>query len=97
MVHIIGSSIIDRAHQHSENRPTGCNLGLDNYNCLVRWVGMTGMKWSNLVCLVHGSINILSFSIAVEMILGMYHVVLRLKMSFPMNDKCTPSFKNRPR
>jgi hypothetical protein len=33
---IIGSSIIDRAHQHSENRPTGCNLGLDNYNCFVR-------------------------------------------------------------
>jgi hypothetical protein len=32
---IIGSSIIDRAHQHSENRPTGCNLGLDNYNCFV--------------------------------------------------------------
>jgi hypothetical protein len=55
---IIDSSIIDRAHQHSENRPTGCNLGLDNYNCLVRWVGMPGMKWSNVVSLVHGSINL---------------------------------------
>jgi len=41
---IIGSSIIDRAHQHSENRPTGCNLRLDNYNSLVRWVGMPDMN-----------------------------------------------------
>jgi hypothetical protein len=34
------------------------DLGLDNYNCLVRWVDMPGMKWYNVVSLVHGSINL---------------------------------------
>ena len=49
--------MISRARAHAETRPTGSNLGLETYNCYLRWIGMPGMKWDNLVSLIHGLVN----------------------------------------
>ncbi|XP_071173895.1 uncharacterized protein [Mytilus edulis] len=45
---IIGSSIIKRASDHTENRPTGTNLGFDKKGYNIIWLGLSGMKWFNV-------------------------------------------------
>ncbi|XP_063410045.1 uncharacterized protein LOC134693232 isoform X2 [Mytilus trossulus] len=56
---IIGSSIICSARDHSENRPSGSNLGLlKNNNCFLRWAGKSGMKWDDVVGTVNSIINL---------------------------------------
>ncbi|VDI77784.1 Hypothetical predicted protein [Mytilus galloprovincialis] len=58
---IIGSSIICSARDHSENRPSGSNLGLlKNNNCFLRWAGKSGMKWDDVVGTVNSIINLCS-------------------------------------
>jgi hypothetical protein len=49
----VGSSIIQRAGEHSKIRPTGTFLGLQQLGCQLVWVGMPGMRWENVVPLIH--------------------------------------------
>jgi hypothetical protein len=50
---VVGSSIIQRAGEHSKIRPIGTFLGLQQLGCQLVWVGMPGMKWENVVPLIH--------------------------------------------
>jgi hypothetical protein len=54
---VVGSSIIQRAGEHSKIRPTGTFLGLQQLGCQLVWVGMPGMRWENVVPLIHSLIN----------------------------------------
>jgi hypothetical protein len=45
----VGSSIIQRAGEHSKIRPTGTFLGLQQLGCQLVWVGMPCMRWENVV------------------------------------------------
>ena len=54
---MVGSSIIQRAGEHSKIRPTGTFLGLQQLGCQLVWVGMPGMRWENVVPLIHSLIN----------------------------------------
>ena len=54
---MVGSSIIQRAGEHSKIRPTGTFLGLQQLGCQIVWVGMPGMRWENVVPLIHSLIN----------------------------------------
>lgn len=57
IVWIVGSSLIQNAFEHTSNRPTGANLGLEKYGVQLVWVGMRGMKWENLMSLISGLLN----------------------------------------
>lgn len=54
---IIGSSIVTRASEHAHIRPIGDSLGLEKIGCELVWIGMSGMKWQNLVSLVQSILN----------------------------------------
>ena len=54
---VVGSSIIRRAGEHSKIRPTGTCLGLQQLGCQLVWVEMPGMRWENVVPLIHNLIN----------------------------------------
>jgi hypothetical protein len=54
---VIDSSIIQRAGEHSKIRPTGTCLGLQQLGCQLVWVEMPGMRWENVVPLIHSLIN----------------------------------------
>jgi hypothetical protein len=57
IVWIVWSSLIQNAFEHTSNRPTGANLGLEKYGVQLVWVGMRGMKWENLMSLISGLLN----------------------------------------
>ena len=54
---MVGSSIIQRAGEHSKIRPAGTCLGLQQLGCQLVWVVMPGMRWENVVPLIHSLIN----------------------------------------
>jgi hypothetical protein len=54
---VIGSSIIQRAGEHSKIRPTGTFLCLQQLGCQLVWVEMPGMRWEKVVPLIHSQIN----------------------------------------
>ena len=54
---MVGSSIIQRAGEHSQIRLTGTFLCLKQRRCQLVWVGMPGMRWENVVPLIHILIN----------------------------------------
>jgi hypothetical protein len=43
--------------EHSQIRPTGTFLCLKQRRCQLVWVGMPGMRWENVVPLIHILIN----------------------------------------
>jgi hypothetical protein len=61
---VVGSSIIQRASDHSTIRSTGTFLGLQQLGCQFVWVGMPGMRWENVVHLIHSLLNYRSFPFA---------------------------------
>ncbi|CAC5384441.1 unnamed protein product [Mytilus coruscus] len=62
---VIGSSIVTRASDHVQIRPVGASLELEKIGCHLVWIGMSGMKWQNLVSLVQCIINWRSIPFAV--------------------------------
>jgi hypothetical protein len=54
-----------RAAEHTRNRPTGRNLGLERYGVQIVWVGMSKMRWSHLTSLIQGLLNLYGFPSAV--------------------------------
>ena len=67
---MVGSSIIQRAGEHSKIRPTGTFLGLLGcqlvwVGCQLVWVVMPGMRWENVVPLIHSFINYRGIPLAV--------------------------------
>ncbi|KAJ8322269.1 LOW QUALITY PROTEIN: hypothetical protein KUTeg_000740 [Tegillarca granosa] len=46
---IVGSSIVYWAQRRALSRPVGRNLGLEKYGVQIRWCGIRGMKWSQLL------------------------------------------------
>ena len=67
---MVGSSIIQRAGEHSKIRPTGTFLGLLGcqlvwVGCQLVWVVMPGMRWKNVVPLIHSLINYRGIPLAV--------------------------------
>ncbi|KAJ8304303.1 LOW QUALITY PROTEIN: hypothetical protein KUTeg_017886 [Tegillarca granosa] len=46
---IVGSSIVYWAQRRALSRPVGRNLGLERYGVQIRWCGIRGMKWSQLL------------------------------------------------
>jgi hypothetical protein len=62
---VVGSSMIQRAGEHSKIRPTGTFLGLQQLGCQLVWVGMPGMKWENVVPLIHSLMNYMCIPFAV--------------------------------
>jgi hypothetical protein len=104
---VVGSSIIQRAGEHSKIRPTGTFLGLQQLGCQIVWVGMPGMRWENVVPLIHNLINYRGIPFAVIIHYGGNDIGLVLKnvsrapciwlrkMSLAINDKCTPSFLSK--
>ena len=54
---VVGSSIIQRAGEHSKIRPRGTFVGLQQLGCQLVWIGMPGMRWENVVPLIHSLIN----------------------------------------
>ena len=46
---IIGSSIIHWAHRAAISPPQGQNLGLNEIGINLRWLGVRGMRWSQLL------------------------------------------------
>ena len=54
---ILGSSIILHAEKHSKSRFTGHNLGLQVLGYSVLWAGISGMRWDELVPIVHSMTN----------------------------------------
>jgi hypothetical protein len=43
IIWIIGSSLIAKASIHTQNRPIGLNLGLNEKDYKLVWAGMSGM------------------------------------------------------
>ena len=62
---VVGSSIIQRAGEHSKIRPTGTFLGLLTPGCQFVWVEIPGMRWENVVHLIHSLFNYRGFPFAV--------------------------------
>ncbi|KAJ8315869.1 hypothetical protein KUTeg_008019 [Tegillarca granosa] len=46
---IVGPSIVYWAQRRALSRPVGRNLGLEKYGVQIRWCGIRGMKWSQLL------------------------------------------------
>ena len=54
---ILGSSIILHAEKHIKSRFTGHNLGLQVLGYSVLWAGISGMRWDEIVPIVHSMTN----------------------------------------
>jgi hypothetical protein len=67
---VVGSSIIQRAGEHSKIRPRGTFLGLQQLGCQLVWIGMPGMRWENVVPLIHSLINYRGIPFAVSIHCG---------------------------
>jgi hypothetical protein len=52
-----GVFVIEISGEHSKIRPAGTCLGLQQLGCQLVWVGMPGMRWENVVPLIHSLIN----------------------------------------
>ena len=50
-----------RAAEHTRNRPTDRHLGLERYGVQIVWVGMSKMRWSHLMSLIQGLLNLYGF------------------------------------
>ena len=59
-----------RAAEHTRNRPTSRNLGLERYGVHIVWVGMRKMMWSHLTSLIQGLLNLYGFPSAVRIHCG---------------------------
>ena len=67
---MVGCSIIQRVGEHSKFRLTGTFLGLQQLGCQLVWVGMPGMRWENVVPLIHSLINYRGIPFAVIIYCG---------------------------
>ena len=62
---IIGSSLIRRACEHTQNRPTGSNLRLEDYGCRIVWIHMNGMRWHDILNTIQGMIPVHGYPSAI--------------------------------
>lgn len=62
---LLGSSLIKRACDHTQRRPTGYNLRLENYGCRVVWIHMNGMKWHDVLNTVKGMLLVHGYPSAI--------------------------------
>ena len=41
--------MVQQASAHTQQRPTGANLGMEKFGYSITWIGMGGMKWKHLI------------------------------------------------
>ena len=62
---ILGSSLIKKACEYTQRRPTGYILRLENYGCRVVWIHMSRMKWHHVLNAVKGMLFVHGYPSAI--------------------------------
>jgi hypothetical protein len=50
--------LVQLASPHTQQRPTGANLGMGKFGYSITWIGIGGMKWKHLINIILGMVNL---------------------------------------
>ncbi|KAJ8304403.1 hypothetical protein KUTeg_017986 [Tegillarca granosa] len=76
-ISFVGSSIVYWAQRRALSRPVGRNLGLEKYGVQIRWCGIRGMKWSQLLTRIQRDLRNFLCPQYLEILLGSNDLVSR--------------------